>query len=104
MACQKCKRNYSEPSVFPYISVTKLGQGLIVLCIDCWISSTPDERVFYYRKLYEFWLEHRMPPSLTWNQLETLVRKESSMCWADLAKRILDFIKPMHSRTGGIHG
>lgn len=104
MTCQKCKRDFGEPSVFPFISVVKLGHGLVVLCIDCWRSSTPDERVFYYRKLYEFWLEHSMTPTQTWNQLETLVRKESNMSWADITKNIKNFIKPLHSRTDGMHG
>lgn len=91
MGCQKCKREFKEVS--PHVSVVKRRLALIVLCRDCWKSSTPDERVSYYRKLYEFWLEQRVTPSQTWNQIETFVRNDSTLSEVELIKKTLQFVR-----------
>lgn len=89
MECLKCKKE----NLVPHITITRKKCGLIVICQDCWKSSTVDERVSYYRKLYEFWLEHCMIPLLTWNQLETLIRDDSKLSEKELIIKMLNFIK-----------
>lgn len=58
--------------------------GMFSLCESCWKDLTPQDRLPYYRKLYESWLLRTAPPTLpdgtpyhetnlTWEEIETAV-------------------------------
>lgn len=60
------------------------GRGMFALCEICWNDLIPQERLPYYRKLYESWLKN-MPKTLpdgtpykglnmTWEEIEAAVR------------------------------
>lgn len=74
--CLKCGTDFKN--VMPHLSIISYKCALLLICIDCWESSTVDERINYYRKLYEFWLYHRSPHH-TWSQIQEVVKNESEM-------------------------
>ncbi len=55
--------------------------GMFPLCESCWKDMTPQERLPYYRKLYESWLRPVILPdgtpykgtNLTWEEIEAAV-------------------------------
>lgn len=49
------------------------GSGCFPLCEMCWGELTPEERLPFYRRLYEKWLESGPLPEETWFEIQEAV-------------------------------
>ena len=78
-ACGRC----GMPCRVTKTHVTRVneGGGMFPLCESCWKDMTPQERLPYYRKLYESWLRPVILPdgtkskmtNMTWEEIEIAV-------------------------------
>lgn len=79
-ACGRCGMPWSVTKNH-VTSITEI-RGIFPLCENCWTYLTPQDRLPYYRKLYESWLI-TMPETLpdgspaklneTWEEIEAAV-------------------------------
>lgn len=80
-ACGRCGMSWNKTKHHS-TDVNELG-GMFPLCEKCWKDLTPQDRLPYYRKLYESWLRTKpetLPdgtpykgPNMTWEEIETAV-------------------------------
>ena len=59
--CYKCRKPWCE--VDPHITNYSDGRGCFPLCIQCWGSILPEERIPYYEQLFEDWCKDVRPPN-----------------------------------------
>jgi len=51
------------------------GIGCFPLCVDCWPELTPEERLPFYRQLYEHWLGVNGADTLPSEKREDYIRE-----------------------------
>jgi hypothetical protein len=68
------------------------GEGCFPLCVLCWSELTPDERLPFYRKLYEEWAAHDSAlDSSLWEKMKAAVLAEgggpeTEEAWPDVVR------------------
>ena len=70
--CGKCRTNWMFVDGHS-TTVPGTGGGMFPLCEQCWGELTPEQRLPYYRAVYNGWGDHQ---PFTWAQLESAVRDE----------------------------
>jgi hypothetical protein len=78
-ACGRCGMTWNVTKY--HSTYVPVGRGLFPLCESCWKDLTPQDRLPYYRKLYESWLVPVIlpdgtpykGPNMTWEEIETAV-------------------------------
>jgi len=53
-ACMRCWRSWEI--VKSHATHYRNGQGCFPLCEECWQELTPEQRLPFYRKLYNVWI------------------------------------------------
>jgi len=72
--CHKCLTNWGF--VEGHTTRVTEGSGCFPLCERCWEGLTPEERLPYYRQLYDEWLADGCKPRYPWSKLKTAVLNE----------------------------
>jgi len=75
--CHCCKMPWAVVSV--HNTSYKNGSGMFPLCERCWMERTPEERLPYYRELWEEW-QVDSPGHADWDDIEKAVLSEDRVC------------------------
>lgn len=88
LPCQACLRRMDDKSghFTPFTAV----DSVVALCRSCWGSLTPEERLPYYRRIYEAWMG--VEPS--WNRTSCRLipggREEFAWAWERIECEVLN--------------
>lgn len=72
--CMRCQKHWDaiDPHWIDYTCGGFKCGGLTALCKECWMESSVDERLLYYRKRWNL-LDKKFPDSLHWLQIKSII-------------------------------
>ncbi len=76
--CGKCKRPWKYVQGHSTTYTEDGSRGCFPLCEECWESLFPDERLPYYKELYNRWASYGYPLEASWEQMRHAVLTEET--------------------------
>jgi len=75
--CFRCGRSWSE--AITHDTSFEKGHSCFSLCENCWSALTPEERIPYYDRLVELWIEQNPDNTVDYYRQRDLIRQAVMM-------------------------